>query len=337
VKPPFVTVVVPTLNEAEHVEACLRSLLGQWPADRCEVLVVDGGSTDGTPALVEHFARAHPAPTQPPIRVLANANRLQSAGVNLAAWSCSPQASVLVRADAHATYPADFIGRVVTDLHRTGASSVVVALRTTAEPGRHVQRAIATAQSSLLGNGGSVHRRTPQAGPVDHGHHAAFDLAWFRSLGGYDPTFSHNEDAEFDHRSRAAGGTVWMSPVAVDYRPRAGLAALARQYARHGAGRARTLRRHRTRPQPRQLAPVLLLAGYLGAAAVARVAPRVAIAGAASYPSVLAAWALSTAAQRRDPWLLLGAPALAVMHLSWAAGFLVAVPRPVDPTREALT
>jgi glycosyltransferase involved in cell wall biosynthesis len=41
-----VTVVIPTLNEADRLPACLASV--EWAAD---VIVVDAGSTDGTPAI----------------------------------------------------------------------------------------------------------------------------------------------------------------------------------------------------------------------------------------------------------------------------------------------
>ena len=43
---PGVSVIIITLNEAAHIEACLQSVA--WADD---VLVVDSGSTDGTPAL----------------------------------------------------------------------------------------------------------------------------------------------------------------------------------------------------------------------------------------------------------------------------------------------
>jgi glycosyltransferase involved in cell wall biosynthesis len=47
-----VSVVIPTLNEADRLPACLASV--QWAG---EVLVVDGGSTDGT----REVARLHGA------------------------------------------------------------------------------------------------------------------------------------------------------------------------------------------------------------------------------------------------------------------------------------
>ncbi|MFC7474714.1 glycosyltransferase family 2 protein [Dankookia sp. GCM10030260] len=322
---PFVTVVVPSLNEAGYIETCLASLVKQWPAAACEIIVMDGGSQDATVTLVEAFAARHPGPDFPTIRVLPNPRRIQSAAVNLAARVASPRATILVRADAHAQYPAGFIRRCVGDLLRTGATSVVVPMCNRSQPGHGLQRAIAAAQSSRLGNGGSAHRAKPRSGFVDHGHHAAFDRAFFLSVGGYDESFTHNEDAELDHRAQLAGGRVWMcADEPVTYFPRKRLGALARQYFRHGAGRARTLLKHRLKPRPRQMAPVIALGLCLAGLLALPVLPLLSVL-ALVYPLGCLAWGAAQAAARRDPWLLAAGPALVTMHLSWAAGFLRSV------------
>ena len=36
-------------------------------------------------------------------------------------------------------------------------------------------------------------------------------IAAFRAVGGYDESFSHNEDAELDYRLRQAGYRIWMT------------------------------------------------------------------------------------------------------------------------------
>lgn len=52
---PLVSIVVPTLNQAAFIEQTLASIVGQnWP--RLELIVVDGGSTDGTREIVERYA-----------------------------------------------------------------------------------------------------------------------------------------------------------------------------------------------------------------------------------------------------------------------------------------
>jgi len=327
---PFLCIAIPALNEENYIEACLLSLLGQWPEEQLDLLVLDGGSHDATVERVARIAALHPC-----VRLLHNPARLQSAALNLAARQAAPQAAILVRADAHCVYPPGFLRRCVREYLRTGATSVVVPMRNEAAPRHAMQRAIAAAQSSRLGNGGAAHRTGAASGFVEHGHHAVFDRAFFLRIGGYDESFTHNEDAEFDHRATQAGGRIWMcrdEPVV--YFPRRSLAALARQYFNHGQGRARTLLKHGLSPKPRQMAPVAMLGGLAAGALVAPFAPVLAL-PALVYPTLCLGWGALRAARAGDAAMLLGGPALMTMHLAWAAGFLRGVlrrqPRPAPP------
>ena len=57
-EPPLISIVVPTLNQARFIEQTLASITGQnWP--RTELIVIDGGSTDGTREIVQRFPVAH--------------------------------------------------------------------------------------------------------------------------------------------------------------------------------------------------------------------------------------------------------------------------------------
>jgi dolichol-phosphate mannosyltransferase len=49
-----ISVIVPVLNEAARIERCLAALINQ-PPEVSEILIVDGGSTDGTPDIVERW------------------------------------------------------------------------------------------------------------------------------------------------------------------------------------------------------------------------------------------------------------------------------------------
>jgi dolichol-phosphate mannosyltransferase len=49
-----VSVILPVLNEMARIKDCLECLIAQ-PEALAEILVVDGGSTDGTPSIVERF------------------------------------------------------------------------------------------------------------------------------------------------------------------------------------------------------------------------------------------------------------------------------------------
>ena len=47
-EPPCASVVIPCLNEVRHIGPCLDALDAQEGVSGLEVLVVDGGSDDGT-------------------------------------------------------------------------------------------------------------------------------------------------------------------------------------------------------------------------------------------------------------------------------------------------
>lgn len=320
--PPF-SIAMPVLNEERYVALALNSLLGQTRDLDAQILVLDGGSQDATRDIVERIALIEPS-----VRWVENPGRTQSAGCNLAAELSDAHRRLMLRADAHAAYPDDFVRRAITACLHTGATSVVVPMRTVGLGG--VQRAIAATQNSRLGNGGSAHRRRGASRYVEHGHHAVFDLAFFRSIGGYDPAFTHNEDAELDVRGLQAGGRIWLCAEAImDYFPRDDLVALARQYVRHGRGRARTIRKHSIRPKLRQCLPLAILASAV-------LTPLATVSAWAALPFTtyalvcLLCGAIETA-RSRDPALLLMGPAAMVMHVSWAVGFLDGLFR--QPTR----
>lgn len=55
-KEPLFSVIVPAYNAAAFLEKCVESILGQTFPD-LELLLIDDGSRDGTPALCDDFAR----------------------------------------------------------------------------------------------------------------------------------------------------------------------------------------------------------------------------------------------------------------------------------------
>ena len=322
---PFFSVLVPVLNEAKHIRVCLTTLLSQIPPHRGELILIDRGSSDGTLAIAHAMAEHHAH-----LRIIHNPGRIQSIGCNLGASMSDSRSSVLIRADAHASYPHNFVDLCLLSLQTKDVKSVVVPMRTLGDT--PIQRAIAGAQNSVLGNGGSRHRRSGVSGYVEHGHHAAFMRNFFMSLGGYDETFSHNEDAELDIRAQVAGGRIWLcADATIGYFPRSSFSALARQYRRHGAGRARTVIKHRRSLKLRQLLPICALASCL-------------IAPAGIFNAMFALpitadiilcllWSVALAIRHRDVALLASGLAASIMHVSWAFGFLETVITSPEHTR----
>lgn len=55
-EPPTISVVIPTMNQGEYLEQCLRSVVDQqYP--RTQLIVIDGGSTDSTVKILKAFER----------------------------------------------------------------------------------------------------------------------------------------------------------------------------------------------------------------------------------------------------------------------------------------
>ena len=74
-----VTAIVPCRNERESIERCVLSILDQ---EKCEggieIIVVDGLSDDGTPAILNRLALEYPS-----LKVFTNPKRTKPAGVNI--------------------------------------------------------------------------------------------------------------------------------------------------------------------------------------------------------------------------------------------------------------
>lgn len=306
-------VVIPCLNEADHIGGLLRQLAG--PARRLDMLIVvaDGGSTDGTVAIVEEIAAAEPR-----VILLDNSRKVQAAAVNLAVARHGDGFAHFIRIDAHGGYPDDYCERLIEEAAATGADSVVVSMVTR---GSGVfQRATAMAQNSKLGNGGSPHREGAVGHWTDHGHHALMSVAAFRAVGGYDDDFSHNEDAELDFRLRAAGYRIWMTDrTFMTYYPRASVAGLFRQYLGYGRGRAKNILKHRALPKARQMMPLTVLPAVAGASLA--VVSLSALIPAGLWMAACLGYGVWLALAERDPHGPLAGFSAMVMHLAWSAGF----------------
>ena len=316
-----VLVVIPCLNEEAHLPGLLAQLLAEQGA--MTVVVADGGSSDASCAIVRRMAAGDVR-----LHLLDNPQRLQAAGVNRAVRAFGAGHRWLVRVDAHCGYPEGYVAGLVAAAERQGATSVVVPMETVGTG--WFQRAVAAAQNSVLGNGGSPHRNIGAGRWVDHGHHALFDLALYERAGGYDEGFSHNEDAELDFRLARAGGRIWLEPaLAVRYYPRRAPGALLRQYFAYGRGRARFHRRHGAALKLRQrlplaIAPMVGLAGVGLGLALASAEWRWLGLGVPAFGWALLcqAYALVLAVRLRShPALAAGLAAMA-MHLGWSAGYL---------------
>ena len=204
---PFVSIIIPTLNEEKFIEKSLSSLLAQtYPADQTEILVSDGRSRDGTRGIVERIAREHPR-----VRLLDNPDRITPRALNIAV--AEARGDVIVRIDAHCEYPAHYVEHCVKLLRETGADNVGGAWITLPGADTLIAHAIVFAQTSRFGLGGARYRvGGGQAGFVDTVPFGAFRREVFERVGLFDEELIRNQDNELNSRIIAAGGKIYFDP-----------------------------------------------------------------------------------------------------------------------------
>jgi succinoglycan biosynthesis protein ExoA len=310
---PLVTIAMPAFNEERFIEACIASVQAQdYPADRIEILIADGRSTDRTREILARLAEADPR-----IRVIDNPDRIQAPGLNRLVHEA--RGDVVVRMDVHCEYAPTYVRRCVEALERTGADNVGGAQRARART--RFQRALCAALESPLGVGGARYRSADAEGFVDTVFLGAFRRRVFERIGLWDPGAITNEDAELNQRIVAAGGQVFLSKdIEVHYYPRDSFGKLARQYFKYGVGRARTLLKHGRFLSVR---PAIPFAMVVGGAALILAPPLWPVA-----PLAFGAYALATGAEAIRVGRGAGADAVAtvwaifpVLHASHGVGF----------------
>lgn len=314
--PPQVSVLMPVLDEAAHVEESVRSGLAQTGLESFEILVIDGGSTDGTAAIVERIAAGDPR-----VRLLHNPHRRIPHALNIGL--AHARGRFIARMDAHTSYPAGYLATGIARLERGDVEWASGPQRPVAAGGR--TRDVVAALGTRLGVGGAEFRRAAAERVVDSGFTGVLRADLLRRLGGWDEDWLINEDGEIAARLRAAGGTIVCIPeMAADYVPRDTLRGVALQYHRYGMYRCKTAGRHPSALRRTHLFPPLVLAAAAAAAAPVpglRTAGRAAM---AAYAGAVAVSAVRAPAPRSAPGV---AAVLLTMHASWALGFARGVVR----------
>ncbi|MBI1915855.1 MAG: glycosyltransferase family 2 protein [Planctomycetes bacterium] len=301
---PFISVVVPVRNEAAFIRQTLEQLLGQrYDPDRFEVLVVDGESTDATPAIVRAMQADHPN-----LKFYSNPRRFSSAARNVGVKHA--RGEVLVVVDGHCDLDnVDYLRDVAEAFRLSGADCLGRPQPQEVESNSWLQRAIAAARSSWLGHhpASFIYSSTEQFVPPQSVA-VAYRRSVFETVGLFDERFDACEDYEFNHRVDRAGLRCFFTPrIRVRYCPRPSLHGLFRQMARYGRGRVRLLRKHPETFSLSSMIPALFMLGLTVGAVGSWFSPALAVAFAAVlvlYAGVVAGVSLCIALRHRQGRLL---------------------------------
>jgi succinoglycan biosynthesis protein ExoA len=230
----LVSVIIPIFNEGKFIRRCLRSVLAsEFAAEDMEVIVVDGGSTDGSRQIVEEIAA-----TDLRLRLIDNLRQIVPTGMNAAIRVA--RGKYIVRMDAHAEYPANYVGMCVEELDRTGADNVGGCLDTRPGDQSLMAAAIALALQHPFGVGGAAFRVGWSDRYVDTVPFGAFPRHVFERVGLFNEEMVRHQDFELNCRIRRTGGKIFLSSkIRNVYYSRSSLSSLLRQTFLNGVWNAR--------------------------------------------------------------------------------------------------
>ncbi len=204
---PFVSVIIPCRNEAQHIGKVLDDLIAQdYPKENLEVIFGDGDSSDKTRDIISRYSAQYKWIIQfkNPRKTVPFA---MNEGIRLA------KGEIIVRMDAHASFPPDYISKLVRWQQKLNADNVGGIWITKPSSSSTKAEAIAEILSHPLGVGNSMFRigvnEVTESDTVPFG---CYRKNIFNKIGYYDERLERNQDIELNKRLKAANGKIFLVP-----------------------------------------------------------------------------------------------------------------------------
>ncbi len=309
---PGVSVVLPILNEERFLADAISAILAQEYSGELEVILALGPSKDRTDEIA---AKLHEM--DPRIVLVSNPTGKTAAGLN--ASIAAAKFEIICRIDGHAEISKSYIRDAVEIMQESDAVNVGGIMAAVGK--NSFENAVARAMRSPIGVGGARFHVGGSAGPADTVYLGVFKKSALHAAGGYDERFIRAQDWELNYRLREAGGVIWFDPrLAVIYRPRPNLRALAKQYFEYGRWRRAVSRHHKGTVNYRYLAPPLATLTIALSIITGLLVHPLLLIPALSYASAILFASLLIGKSWSERVIL---PAvLTTMHISWGIGFI---------------
>ncbi|MGN0209566.1 MAG: glycosyltransferase family 2 protein [Muribaculaceae bacterium] len=202
-----VSVICPIYNEARYIRKCIDSILKQdYPKENLEVIFADGMSNDGTRDIVAEYAQKYFW-----IKLIDNPKRIVPTALN-AAINVS-KGDIIIRIDAHASYPSNYFSALVEAHKIYNADNIGAVCRTDVLNKTPKAIAIKEVLAHPLGVGNSAFRTgISKAKEVDTVPFGCWKRSTFDRFGMFDERLVRNQDIEFSKRIIRGGGHIVIIP-----------------------------------------------------------------------------------------------------------------------------
>jgi len=321
----MISVIIPVYNEGKYISQCLDSILRQdYPKDNLEIICVDGLSCDRTRQIIKGYSSQHDN-----LRLIDNPDRIVSHGLNAGIRAASGE--VIMRIDAHCTYPENYISTLGRKLELLKADNVGTVINSLQACDSAICKAIAVGSSNSFGVGDSAFRiGTKSIKEVDTVPFGCFRRDLFDRIGYFDTDLIRNQDDEFNARIIKNGGKIYLIPdVSVDYYARETLGKMARMFYQYALFKPLVNKKIGAPATLRQLVPPLFVSVLIVGVVLSLILPITfpLFAGViALYLLVSFVVSAKEAFRNRSPSLMFILPVVFfAIHISYGWGYLAGI------------
>jgi succinoglycan biosynthesis protein ExoA len=246
----IISVICPTYNEVKYIESILTFFINAEPVEK-ELLIIDGGSNDGTRETVIEWSKMYPN-----IYLLENKKKNVPSALNIGV--INSKGKIIVRIDAHCKYGGDYFEKILETFKNNDADIVGGPTRIATET--NFQVAVGKVVSSRFGIGGSKVHDFNYKGYSDHVTFGAWKREIFDEVGLFDERLIRNQDDEFHYRAKSVGKKIYLNPeIRLYYYPRSNLKNIFSQYFQYGYYKPLVLKKVKSEIKLRHIIPAIFV------------------------------------------------------------------------------
>lgn len=304
------SIICPTYNEIHFITQVVKDLCADDGLNK-EILIVDGGSTDGTVEQVTILQQQYSN-----VVFVPNPRKTSTAAFNIGCDVAKGEFIAFV--GAHARYSADYFSVGVAEL-RSGACDAVGG--TLNQEGKTEKaKAIALVMSSKAGVGNTEFRTSKEKMYVDSVAFALYRKEMVLKVGKMDESLPVNQDDEFHYRLNERGYKILMTPeMSATYFVRDNYGKLFKQYYKYGFYKPMVLKKVKGAVRVRHLIPSAFVV-YLLSLPMAFLYP-IWMFPLLCYILLITFFSFHTKEALRVKWYAI--PVFPVLHLSYGGGFIL--------------
>ena len=240
------TIICPALNEIKFIEQVIHDLCVADGIDK-EVLIVDGGSMDGTQMKVKSLMAIYSN-----LKLVNNPRKTSTAAFNIGV--SESQSTYVAFVGAHARYSNGYFTNAINELNTNSCDAVGGPLQQ--EGKTLVGKGIAVAMQSKVGVGNTEFRTSNERKYVDSVAFAIYRRSMIDKAGLMDESLPVNQDDEFHYRINSLGFKILMIPeMSSVYYVRDSYIGLFKQYFKYGLYKPTVLKKVKGAVKLRHLIP----------------------------------------------------------------------------------